>query len=136
MQSKLLNRIADKSNCKFIQLDIIEFYPSISEELLLQALEFGSLYSTISDIDTAVIMNARKSLLFYNDAFWVKKQGNELFDVAMGSYDGAEIADLVGLFILHTLRREIEDLDIGLYRDDGLGVIHRADGHTMDRLIF
>ena len=36
-----------------------------------------------------------------------KKHGNELFDVAMGSYDGAEIADLVGLFILHILRREI-----------------------------
>ena len=79
-------------------------------------------------------MNARKSLLFYNDAFWVKKQGNELFDVAMGSYDGAEVADLVGLFILHTLGREIKDLDIGLYRDDGLGVVHKANGHTMDNL--
>ena len=92
----------DKPNCRFVQFDIAEFYPSISKELLLQALEFGRNYSDITENDTAVIMNARKSLLFYNESFWVKKQGTELFDVAMGSYDGAEIADLVGLFILNS----------------------------------
>ena len=100
------DRITDKSNCRFIQFDIVEFYPSISKGLLLQALEFGRNYSTITDTDVAVIMNARKSLLFYNDSFWVKRQGEELFDVAMGSFDGAEIADLVGLFILHILNWE------------------------------
>ena len=38
----------------------------------------------------------------------------------MGSWDGAEVADLVGLYLLS----QLSDLrlDIGLYRDDGLGV--------------
>ena len=31
---------------------------------------------------------------------WMKKEGNVLFDVAMGSYDGAECASLVGMFAL------------------------------------
>ena len=41
--------------------------------------------------------------------------------MTMGSYDGAETSDLVGLFISFQLK----DLDInmGLYRDDGLGVL-------------
>ena len=64
----------------------------------------------------------------------MKRQGEELFDVAMGSFDGAEIADLVGLFILHILKDEIREIDTGLYRDDGLGVVHRANGRTMDTL--
>ena len=48
------------------------------------------------------------------------KKGNSIFDVTMGSFDGAEICDLVGLFILSQLQKL--DLNIGLYRDDGLAV--------------
>ena len=36
----------------------------------------------------------------------------------MGSYDGAEICDLVGLYLLSQLQNL--KLNIGLYRDDGL----------------
>ena len=38
----------------------------------------------------------------------------------MGSYDGAEICDIVGLYMLSQLQNL--NLDIGLYRDDGLAV--------------
>ena len=48
------------------------------------------------------------------------KKGNSIFDVNMGSFDGAEICDLIGLFILSQLQKL--DLNIGLYRDDGLAV--------------
>ena len=41
------------------------------------------------------------------------------FDVAMGSYDGAETCDIVGLLILSELRKL--DIDGGLFRDDGMG---------------
>ena len=50
---------------------------------------------------------------------WVKK-GNKVFDVTMGSWDGAEVADLVGLYLLSQLTDL--HLDLGLYRDDGLAV--------------
>ena len=38
----------------------------------------------------------------------------------MGSFDGAEVSELVGIYMLNQLTKT--DLDLGLYRDDGLGV--------------
>ena len=45
-------------------------------------------------------MQARKSLLFDNNKSPRQKQGaNPMFDVTMGSFDGAEVCELVGLFL-------------------------------------
>ena len=66
-------------------------------------------------------MHAQKALLFDKDAIWTKK-GESLFDVTMGSYDGAEICELVGLFLLHEIETKFKDIELGLYRDDGLGI--------------
>ena len=41
----------------------------------------------------------------------------------MGSYDGAEICELVGLFILNHLGKSFGKENIGIYRDDGLAII-------------
>ena len=38
---KWFNNITDKSNCWFIQLDIKELYPSITENILQQTLKFA-----------------------------------------------------------------------------------------------
>ena len=43
-------------------------------------------------------MHARKSLLFNEEGTLMKKDG--LFDVTMGAYDGAEVRELVGTFLL------------------------------------
>ena len=40
----------------------------------------------------------------------------------MGSYDGAEICDIVGLFLLSELEKLKLNANIGCYKDDGLGV--------------
>ena len=40
----------------------------------------------------------------------------------MGAFDGAECSDLIGLYLLHLITTEVKDLEIGLYRDDGLCV--------------
>ena len=63
------------------------------------------------------------------------KDGN-LFDVTMGSYDGAEICELVGLFLLHELNTLMTDKagSIGLYRDDGLAAVYNLSGPAIDRL--
>ena len=45
----------------------------------------------------------------------------------MRSYDGAEICELVGLFILNSLQ-ELFGKDVGLYRDDGLAVLNTKSG--------
>ena len=46
----------------------------------------------------------------------------------MGSYDGAETCELVGGFLLSQLQNL--DVDIGLYRDDGLAISNAAQKET------
>ena len=52
----------------------------------------------------------------------------------MGSYDGAEVCELVGLFVLDKINKNCPDLDLGLYRDDGLGATKNLSGPQMERL--
>ena len=42
----------------------------------------------------------------------------------MGSYDGAEIGDLCGLFLLAELDKLNLNAKFGSYKDDGLAVSH------------
>ena len=65
------------------------------------------------------ILDTKKTLLFTNGQAWVKK-GSKPFVGSSGSWDGAEVADLVGMYLLSKLSNL--GLDIGLYRDDGLAV--------------
>ena len=51
----------------------------------------------------------------------------------MGSYDGAEICELVGLFILNHLGKKFGKKNIGLYRDDGLAVIKNRSARLADK---
>ena len=52
----------------------------------------------------------------------------------MGSYDGAEICELVGLYLLNQLSTVIDKSSVGLYRDDGLAAINNANGPELDRI--
>ena len=66
-------------------------------------------------------MQARKSLLYFDNSHWTKKK-NPDFDVPMGSYDGAEVCDICGLFLLAELSKQNLKANFGSYKDDGLGV--------------
>ena len=57
-------RIQRKQQCTFVLFNIVDIYPSISEELLKRALQFASQYTTISQQDMDIILHARKSMLF------------------------------------------------------------------------
>ena len=48
-------------------------------------------------------MHSRKTLLFWQDSTWVKKEEGEDFDIPMGRYDGAEIHKLVEIYIQNKL---------------------------------
>ena len=52
----------------------------------------------------------------------------------MGSYDGAEVCKLVGLFILCGLGNTYGKECIGLYRDDGLAVFKDISGPQAERI--
>ena len=61
---KWFDNTPDKSTRSFISFDVVDFYPSISEELLKQALTFASQYDEITENEKHIIIQAKKSLLF------------------------------------------------------------------------
>ena len=114
------NKISNKNRFTFLQFDIVDFYPSISQELLKNAINFARKHVNISDDDLGIILQARKSFLNDKNTLWTKTENSD-FDVAMGSFDGAECCELVGLYILSKLQPM--NINVGLYRDDALGVL-------------
>ena len=52
----------------------------------------------------------------------------------MGSFDGAEICELVGRYLLHNLCNPSQNAELGLYRDDGLAVVRNASGPIVDKI--
>jgi len=112
----------------------VDFYPSISDELLKLSLAYAKQHTTISEEDVETIMHSRKTLLFDKDETWVKRGDSPMFDVAMGCYDGAEVCELVGLYILHKLTSAFPDGNIGLYRDDGLAIFKNINTRSGDNV--
>ena len=94
------NSLENKEKLSFICFHVCEFYPSINEKLLSTALDFASKYRPISRDERDIILHAKRSLLYSNDSSWEKKSSNDLFDVTMGSFDGAETCELVGCYLL------------------------------------
>ena len=121
------NNVDSKHKSSFICFDICEFYPSISEELLNKALAFASKYDNISEDEKHTILHTKKSMLYNNGTPW-SKRGDSDFDVAMGSFDGAETCELIGLYMLSQL--DHLDMNVGLYRDDGLAICHKTPRQT------
>ena len=113
--------IQDKEKHAFITFDVCNFYPSISEELLTKALDYASQFTTITQQDRHIIIHTKRSLLYHKDSPWTKKDTSNMFDVTMGSYDGAETCELIGAYMLSLITNRFKDR-LGLYRDDGIAV--------------
>ena len=56
------------------------------------------------------------------------------FDVIMGSFDGAETCELVGLYIQSKLEKVLPKSNFGLYRDDGLDLLRNLNGQDTDKV--
>ena len=88
----------------------------------------------IFDKNTRIIKHCRKSLLYNNHEYWKKEDTDSCFDVTMGSYDGAEVCDLVGIYLLSLLANIIDKNNSGLYHDDELIFLCNVNGQKMDRV--
>ena len=51
----------------------------------------------------------------------------------MGSFDGAEVCELIGLFLLDNLSKKYGRNNVELYRDDGLVLLKNASGPQSER---
>ena len=71
------------------------------------------------------MFHAKKTLLFSKGKSLIKKHNNDdLFDIPMGSFDGAEACELVVSYLLSELNDKLSGTSLGLYRDDGLAISH------------
>ena len=52
----------------------------------------------------------------------------------MGSFDGAEDCELVGLYLLDKLSKLLGKDNVGLYRDDGLAAVKSTSGPVLDKM--
>ena len=123
-------RCHNKTQSSFVNFNVENFYPPISE---IDAITFAKSSANITEQDLSIIMQSRKTLLFQNSELWVKKLGNENFDVPLGCYDGAELCEVVGSFILNTLTSIVNKSNIGLYHVDGLGIFYNASATEIER---
>ena len=105
-----------------------------SIELLDRSISFTKSLIDIKRNIINTINHAIKFLLFDDSGAWVKKDGNLLFDVTMGSFDDAEVCELVVLFLLNKIKPLLVSTIVGLYRDDRLALAHKANGPKVDRL--
>ena len=92
--------INNKTSHSFISFDVVDFYPSITDELLNKAITFASEYEDITAKERHITIQAKNSLLFSETEAWCKKDSSSNFDVTMGSFDGAETCKLVGSYLL------------------------------------
>ena len=114
-------------------LDVKDFYPLISKELLTDALTFAETIINLDDHDKNIIYHSRKSLLFNRKKTWMKN-GSDLFDVLMGAYNGVEVCELIGIILLNFLGQQYDTKNIGLYRDDGLPIFKNCSGPQIEKI--
>ena len=112
--------LKNKKGLKFIVYDIDSFYPSITQEVMDDALEWASTYLEITPLEKKIIHQACQSFLYNEGTPWVKR-GRENFDIGMGAFHGAQACELVGLFMLDKLQA-LQNFETIIYRDDGLAV--------------
>ena len=62
------------------------------------------------------------------------KKDSGLFDVTMGAYDGAEVCELVGTFLLYKLSLKYNKNKIGLHSDDGLATFKNISGPKSEKI--
>ena len=72
-------------------------------------------------------------MLFSDGEPWVEKDDEDDFDIPMGCYNGAELCELVGTYLLNQLKVVVAKENMGLYRDDGLGTFKNMSGPEVER---
>ena len=50
----------------------------------------------------------------------------------MGYYDGAEVCEVIGSYLLKKVSNIVDKKSIGLYRDDGLAILQNLSGPQIE----
>ena len=66
-------KIERKSGQKFIKFDVVNFYPSITDEMLRKSINWARQFVHITLEEEKIIIEAKNSLLFKDGCPWAKK---------------------------------------------------------------
>ena len=128
---KWFENIDNQRLYKYLQFDIKDFYPSVNETLN-EAIQFAKERVPITRKDVEAIFSAQKSVLYNNREPWAKKEGGS-FDVTMGAYDGADVSEPIGIYMLYLIGKKYDSKNTGLYRDVGLAVLKDVSGPALEK---
>ena len=121
--STLMEWLRDIENKKPVNLLNLTLWNS-TPELREKSINFARSIIEIQDKIINIIKHTRKTLLFHEGTAWVKKEGNSLLHATMENYDGAEVCELVRVYLLSKLPSLVDIKNAGLYTEDGIAVIH------------
>ena len=97
--------------------------------LLIEALEFAKQHVTINVKDSETIL----SFLYNEGERWIKKQCNHFDDIMWSKY-GADVWELIGIFMLSLIGYKNNPNKIGLHRDEGLPVLKNTSGPQSEKI--
>ena len=52
----------------------------------------------------------------------------------MGSFDGTEVCEVIGLYLLNKIKPVLGSNNVGLHRNDVLAIVHTVNAPKVDRL--
>ena len=116
---KCFKNINNKRLYKFLQFDIKGF-----PHLLRRHYKIKHVPITRKDVE--VIFHAQKSVLYNDREAWVKKES--------GSFDGAEVCDIIGIYMLYLIGKKYDLKNIGPYRDDGLAIFKNVSRPASEKI--
>ena len=91
-------------------------------------------FTTVS-LNRNLALSYKPESLFFPKINLERKQFYEsLFDITLGSYDGAEICEFVGLYILYFLGKAYGIRNLGLYWDGGLACLDKISGPASGKI--
>ena len=62
------------------------------------------------------------------------EESGDLFHIGMGAYNGGEVFELVGTFLLGKISEIYNKINIELYRNDGLSSFRNKSGSQLEKI--
>ena len=134
LKSRLEQMDIRHSTCSIFSLDIVDFYPSITFDLVKQAITFYSSQVHLTQDDQTVISHSLDLIAHalegqyftFHDKYY-RYGGQHAMDspsLSIGGYESAWLADLVASYFFDALEDRFVNIMQywGIYRDDGLVV--------------
>ena len=77
---------------------------SITKNTLINAIKFAEKFTPVSTNDQNLILHSCKLTIFYENKTWEKSILQIYLTLEWDHYNGAEICDMVGLFLLNEIK--------------------------------